>query len=151
MLDETLGRNVAAKLLMTSLKRHPGLADRLQFGWMREIATIDNRGVVHVYDAGVDPETGAYVIMDHEWWPAGQAPVGDRAEPWPWTGDLAAARTPASPPCPDRSADPPTPYRLQATQEQARHRADRPRPPTARTRQNNPNEDQIGPVAGSTE
>jgi serine/threonine-protein kinase len=64
-VDESTGAAVAAKTLRPDLLENPGFADRLKLGWAKEIAWIEHPGVVHLYDHGLDPEAGLFIIMEY--------------------------------------------------------------------------------------
>jgi serine/threonine protein kinase len=61
----TLGRTVAAFLLLARPQDNPEFVDRVRLGWAREMAMIDHPGVVQVFDTGVDPVAGLYVITQY--------------------------------------------------------------------------------------
>jgi serine/threonine-protein kinase len=64
-VDLSTGGTVVAVLLRFSVADHPDAVGRLQLGWAREMACINRHDVVRVYGTGVDPETGAYVVMEY--------------------------------------------------------------------------------------
>jgi serine/threonine-protein kinase len=63
-VDKEVGRTVAAKVLCEGLVSQPVVVQRIRLGWQGPMAKLDHPGVVHVYDTGVDPEAGAYVVTE---------------------------------------------------------------------------------------
>jgi len=63
-IDDTLGRTVAVKILLSSLLDEPGFAERFR-AEARAMATINHPGVVEIYDYGRDPAVGAFLIIEY--------------------------------------------------------------------------------------
>jgi serine/threonine protein kinase len=64
-VDEATGQTVVAKILRPELREKQGFAGRLQLGWAREMAFIDNPGIVHLHDHGDDRQAGLFIVMDY--------------------------------------------------------------------------------------
>jgi eukaryotic-like serine/threonine-protein kinase len=64
-VDESSRRALAVKILRPDLRDDLDFAERLRLGWAREFASIDHPGVVHLYDHGLDPQAGLFVVMEY--------------------------------------------------------------------------------------
>jgi hypothetical protein len=63
-VDEVLGHTVAAKVLPPTLLDDAGFSVRFQIE-ARVMAGFRHAGVADIYDYGVDPSAGAYLIMEY--------------------------------------------------------------------------------------